>query len=42
MGLSLRMAAWANLPDSREGPIAISLALFRVLQQRWAMAIRAM
>ena len=35
-------AAWADLADSREGPIAISLALFRVLQQRWAMALRAM
>ena len=35
-------ADWANLPDSRDGPIALSLELFRVLQQRWALALRSM
>ena len=35
-------AAWANLRDSREGPVGVSLALFRVLQQRWGIALRAM
>ncbi len=34
-------AAWAELEDSRRGPIAVSLDLFRALQQRWVLAIQA-
>jgi len=34
-------AAWAERKDSRNGHIALSLELFRVLQQRWVLALRA-
>ncbi|PYV45412.1 MAG: putative metal-dependent hydrolase [Acidobacteria bacterium] len=35
-------AAWAELNDSRNGPIALSLELFRVLQQRWVVALQTL
>ena len=35
-------ALWANLPDSRETPVEVSLALLEALHQRWVMLLRSM
>ena len=35
-------AAWAELVDARTAPIATSMQLFRLLQQRWVIALRAL
>jgi uncharacterized damage-inducible protein DinB len=35
-------AAWAELPDAREGPIEPSLALLRALHERWVAFCRAL
>src|SRR6185503_3101319 len=35
-------ALWAALADSRETPIAVSLALLGTLHERWAVVLRAM
>lgn len=35
-------AAWAELTDARPAPIAPSIQLFRLLQQRWVIALQAL
>lgn len=35
-------AAWAELPDAREGPVEPSLALLRALHERWVAFYRAL
>jgi hypothetical protein len=35
-------ALWATLPDSRDTPIAVSVALLRTLHQRWVILLQAM
>src|ERR1700676_5014147 len=35
-------ALWANLPDSRETPVEVSLALLEALHQRWVVLLRSM
>ena len=35
-------ALWAMLPDSRDTPTAVSLALLRALHQRWVILLQAM
>jgi hypothetical protein len=35
-------ALWATLPDSREAPIAVSVALLHALHQRWVVLLRNM
>jgi hypothetical protein len=35
-------ALWARLPDSRDTPIAVSVALLHALHQRWAILLQAM
>jgi uncharacterized damage-inducible protein DinB len=35
-------AAWAELPDTRQAPVDVSLALLDALQTRWALLMRAM
>ena len=32
--------AWAELPDAREAPIAVSLGLLRALHERWVRLAR--
>ena len=33
---------WAELPDTRETPVAVSLDLLTALHQRWVVLLRAM
>ena len=35
-------ALWANLADSRETPVEVSLALLEALHQRWEILLRLM
>ena len=35
-------ARWAELPDARSGPVAMSLNLLEALHVRWVMLLRAM
>lgn len=35
-------ARWAELPDSRETPVEVSLALLEALQTRWVVLLRAL
>ncbi|MFZ5824192.1 MAG: YfiT family bacillithiol transferase [Bacillota bacterium] len=35
-------AAWAELPEAREAPVSISLALLDALHDRWVRMLRAM
>ena len=35
-------ARWAELPDSRETPIEVSLALLEALHQRWGVLLRSL
>jgi hypothetical protein len=35
-------AAWARLPDSRDTPVEVSLALLTALHQRWTGLLRAL
>ncbi len=35
-------AAWAELPDARQGPVDLSLALLTVVHARWSILLRSM